>query len=64
MKNVPVRVATVAAFAVSIWSLAATERAVIRACGVSLAAVSLLALIVVGAALAAGYDAAGQCGRG
>jgi len=26
--------------------------------------VSLLALIVVGAALAAGYDAAGQCGRG
>ena len=47
-------VATVAAFAVSIWSLATTEQArwFARA-GVSLAAVSLTALIVVGAAFAA-----------
>jgi hypothetical protein len=32
--------------------------------GVSLAALSLMALIVVGVAFAAGYNTAGQCGGG
>jgi hypothetical protein len=57
--------ATFGAFIVSIWSLATTDRArwFARA-GVSLALVSVLALVVVGAAFAAGYDVAGQCGGG
>jgi hypothetical protein len=58
-------ITTLAAFALSIWSLRTSKAARFLAnVGFALASVSLVALAVAGIAFAAGMDPAGACGGG